>query len=304
MYYNNSNINQNDCLVVYINDYITETTKIININNLKVINTKISIENNREIIISALYRSHDFTKMDLLLNIKKLILHNKKQKNNLIIGDFNFYISNHDTINQEFLHILLENGYCPGFSNITRPSDKTCNSATCINNIFIKLDKITQETFTPRIPLTDLFPLFMSINKIRTTPNISTINLINYNKLRTAAVSINWNELTQINDPNMALNNLIDKIKICLSKEKYNKKTNKTNNMKPRKGWITQAIIKSCFPKEKLYKLWKGEPNNTRKKEEYKKFTNILKNIINKAKESYDKKQIEYSMKTVRVYGM
>ena len=55
----------------------------------------------------------------------------------------------------------------------------------------------------------------MSINKIRTTHNI--YSCIDYNKLRTAAISINWNELTQINDPNIALNNLIDKIKICLS---------------------------------------------------------------------------------------
>ena len=58
------------------------------------------------------------------------------------IGDFNFDISNHDRLNQEFLHILLGNGYCPGFSNIIRPSDKTCNWGTCIDNIFIKLDKI------------------------------------------------------------------------------------------------------------------------------------------------------------------
>ena len=66
--------------------------------------------------------------------------------------------------------------------------------------------------------------------------------------------------------------------------------------MKPRKDWITKAIMKSCSTKEKLYKLWKKDPNNTRRREEYKKFTNILKNIINNAKESYDKKQIEYSM--------
>ena len=92
MYYNNSNINQNDGRVVYISDYVTETTEIIDISNLKIINTKIAIENNREIIITALYRSHDIKKTDFLLNVKKLILHNKKYKNNLIMGDFNFDI--------------------------------------------------------------------------------------------------------------------------------------------------------------------------------------------------------------------
>ena len=54
--------------------------------------------------------------------------------------------------------------------------------------------------------------------------------------------------------------------------------------------------MKSCSTKEKLYKLWKRDPNNTRKREEYMKFTSILKNIINKTKEWYDKEQIEYSM--------
>ena len=53
MYYNNSNINQNG-LVIYISDDIAETTKIIEINNLKVINSKISIENNSEILLSDL----------------------------------------------------------------------------------------------------------------------------------------------------------------------------------------------------------------------------------------------------------
>ena len=55
------------------------------------------------------------------------------------MGKFNFDILNHETINQEFLHIRLENGYCPDLSNIARPSDKTGNSGTCIDNIFIKL---------------------------------------------------------------------------------------------------------------------------------------------------------------------
>ena len=137
-----------------------------------------------------------------------------------------------DTLNQEFLHILLEHGYCPGFCNITRPSDKTCNSGTYIDNIFIKLDKIAYRTFTLRILLTDHFPLFMSINKIRTIENIDTIKHINYNKLRTAADSINCSELSLLNNPNLALNNLIDKIKICLCKAEYTKKLKKKKKIK------------------------------------------------------------------------
>ena len=58
--------------------------------------------------------------------------------------------------------------------------------------------------------------------------------------------------------------------------------------------------MKSCTTKEKLYKLWKNDPDNNRKREEYKNFTNILKNIINKAKELYDKKQIVSSLNSIK----
>ena len=72
----------------------------------------------------------------------------------------------------------------------------------------------------------------MSINKISTTENTDTIKYINYNKRRTTANSINWSELALINDPNLALNNFIDRIKMCLCKAEYKIKTNKNKNMR------------------------------------------------------------------------
>ena len=60
-YYNNSCINENDGLVVYISDYITEMTEAIDINNLTIIISKMAIENNREILLSAPYRSRSKT---------------------------------------------------------------------------------------------------------------------------------------------------------------------------------------------------------------------------------------------------
>ena len=98
MYYNNSKINISDGLVIYVSDYITETTEVLTINNLKIINSKIAIEKNNEIMISILYRSHDISKTEFLLILKNLINNNSKYKNNLIIGDFNFDISNHESI--------------------------------------------------------------------------------------------------------------------------------------------------------------------------------------------------------------
>ena len=107
-----------------------------------------------------------------------------------------------------------------------------CRIYTCIDNIFIQLDKIAYRIFILHIPLIGHFPLFMSINKLRTIENIDTIKHKNYNKLRTATDSINWSELSLINDPNLGLNNLIDKIKMCLCKAEYKIKTNENKNMR------------------------------------------------------------------------
>ena len=44
IYYNNSKINISDGLVIYVSDYITETTEVLTINKLKIINSKLAIE--------------------------------------------------------------------------------------------------------------------------------------------------------------------------------------------------------------------------------------------------------------------
>lgn len=167
MYYNNSKINKSDGVIVYINEDINETTEIIQINNLKIINSKVTLETNKELVLSAVYRSHDIHKTEFLINIKNLLKHNKKYKNNLIVGDFNFDILSQEIIEQEFLQILLMNGYCPGFNNITRPSDINNNNGSCIDNFFIRLDKIQYKTYLLTIPFNDHYPLMMSLKKLK-----------------------------------------------------------------------------------------------------------------------------------------
>ena len=98
MYYNESKINRSDGVVLYISEDITETTEIIQINRLKIVNTKISLENNRNITLSSIYRSHDIHKTEFLMNFKTFVKINKKQKDNLIIGDSNFDILSQDVL--------------------------------------------------------------------------------------------------------------------------------------------------------------------------------------------------------------
>ena len=70
IHYNNSQINQNDGVIIYIDDSIPETTDIVQINNLKFLNTKIILQNNTEILLSSIYRCHAISKTEFIVIIK------------------------------------------------------------------------------------------------------------------------------------------------------------------------------------------------------------------------------------------
>ena len=57
--------------------------------------------------ISAIYRSHEITKTEFLLNLKKFLQDVENHDNHLIVGDFNMNLLDLDLINQEYLSSLL-----------------------------------------------------------------------------------------------------------------------------------------------------------------------------------------------------
>ena len=116
IFYNNSRINQNDGVVMYIHNNLIETTEVTEINKLKIINSIITIDNNKQILISALYKCHSLKKTEFWTYFKELLKINRKFKNNLIISDFNIDMNSNEIIDQEFFQILLEKGYHPGFN--------------------------------------------------------------------------------------------------------------------------------------------------------------------------------------------
>jgi hypothetical protein len=289
IYYNNSKINQNDGVVMYIHNNIIETTEVTEIQKLKVINSTITLDNDKQLLITALYRCHSLKKTEFTLYFKDLLRMNRKLKNHLIIGDFNIDINSNETMDQEFLQILLENGYYPGFNKTTRPANSDINKGTCIDNIYIKLQQMEHKNFTLAIPFNDHYPILMSLKKTKKINKPNTYKYIDYNKLAEIGKNTNWTDI-QYNDPNTAIDQLIIKIKQCISKSEILNKSNKTI---PRKSWITKAIIKSCLTKERLYKQWKKDPNNTLKKDAYKNYAKILHKTINIARNSHEKKLIE-----------
>lgn len=101
------------------------------------------------------------------------------------------------------------------------------SKGSCIGNIFIKTNNLNTATYKLKLSITDHYPIFIAVNKMKTERHEQTF-FINYNKLLNTAKSINWQEIMSIHDPNLATDKLLREIKLCieLAKTKKRKKTN------------------------------------------------------------------------------
>ena len=95
MYYNFGAINKSDGVVIYIKENIIHTTETIEIGRLKLLNTIITLSNNKYLEITSLYRSHDQSCCEFNLNIINYLHQKKNSKNHIIIGDFNININDY-----------------------------------------------------------------------------------------------------------------------------------------------------------------------------------------------------------------
>ena len=229
------------------------------VDNIRILSSVIKLIGTETIRISAIYRSHHIKKYEFVHSLNIL-----NTKNHCIIADFNIDILDENFsksdlsdnfIKQEFLNDLMKHKYTPFFSGITTPSYDN-KRGTCIDNFYIKTNNININSFNITNPFNDHYPLFVTIDKLEINqPNKSNSKPINYNKLKHAANNLSWHSILSMQDPNLAINTLIDTINNCIIIATT--KQQLKNNL-PRKNWITSAIMISCITKETLYTLWKN----------------------------------------------
>ena len=294
IYYNFGDINQNDGVVVYIREDVTHTTETTTFGKLKIINSCIKLSNKKTLEISSMYRSHDFGCAEFIRNLNEYLEKKRKVTNHLIIGDFNINIKENNIISLTFLNKLYEKGFYPGFTNTTRPTNLTADSGTCIDNIFIKTEFLSTKALTLKAPITDHYPIFLEIKTEKISRNKCEENVTkyNYNSLYNNAMLLDWSKYKKTKNPNEIVNGMIKDIQNCLENSKCTIK-NRKSVKKPRKDWITKAIIKSCQTKEILYNKLKRHPENNDLKNQYKNYIKTLDKVIKEAKNNFNKKTIE-----------
>ena len=95
-----------------------------------------------------------------------------------------------------------------------------------------------------------------------------------------------WDFIYSQQNPDTAIEILINEIKRIIQLSTTRKKAHKKHNL--RSKWIFPGIIKSCLEKEKMYKMWRQDPGNMTLKQRYRSYAKVLEKIILKAKRNYD----------------
>ena len=97
------------------------------------------------------------------------------------------------------------------------------NKGSCIDNIFIKSNAIQPVSYKLTNPITDHYPLFVTLNKITLTNDLPQIlKPINYRKLMHYANGTNWHDILSVQDPDLAVEKLIELINECTDKATIN----------------------------------------------------------------------------------
>lgn len=283
--YNNSKINRSDGVAVYVASYLSFEVENVIIDKLNILSLRI-LYNNQPIRISAIYRCHNLNKLSFTEELKIYLQNTNKINNHFIIGDFNLNILSEDLNDNTFLSELLSFGFLPLFKTITRPNPNlNYSNGSCIDNIYAKTNLNCKPIILEQL-FNDHYPIFayISINNDKNF-NDSEINdkssYINYKKLLVESNKLNWLSILEIDDPEIAVNSLIDMIQSCI--KKATKKSNKKKN-KMRKEWVTAGILNSIKNKEFIYNLIKIDPKNSKLKKYYNKYCKYLKKVIIAAK--------------------
>ena len=277
----NSNLSRNDGSCIYIKNTIKHANYSINIGQIKAIYTEIE-SNSGKIYITSFYKSHSVTINDFMTELHIYLQNVSHLNDHLIMGDMNLDILRENDVINDYLNNYLEHGYR---SMINIPTRITSNSATCIDHIFAKTSVNCMTTsIVCDLDLTDHLATMIILDTMAVTDSVSDKQFkskIKYDKLLKLIADINWNNVYNEIDLNLALNQFIKIIEQTIESSQTKIRIHSKN--KPRKEWITESLIISCKNKNLLYKKLKQNPNNIDLKNKYVKYKNMLYILIKKS---------------------
>lgn len=291
--HNESSLNRADGVIVYIKSCLNHSCEIVTVGNIKFCRIIIK-ENNDEIAISAVYRSHSVNAHEFLFNLENYFNNYCSKKTEVFCGDINIDILSDTKVSNDYINLYLANGFRSCINDYTRVIG---NSKSCIDHFLIKSKTLNDNIFPIILDskISDHSPILLHLKLTRNAENcnnkvlnMSEIKTVNYEKLNTVLTEQDFDFMNGDSNLDSTFGRFIDILNKCIIISTVKKKI----TLKKRKTWITQGIINSIKSRDNLYKQLQLDPTNTELNNAFKKYRNKLNTIIKKSKALFYKNKI------------
>lgn len=259
--FNNSKLNKNDGVLIFINDKINYKVehKKLPLTNIVISNIEFSI-NNTAFNVMPCYRSPSTGDNQFIEDLETHLSINDKENVDILIGDFNIDILNNESAaSNNYLAMLMSFGFKSYINTYTRI---TPNSRSCLDHIFIRHNlndkKIKFNSSIINYNTTDHLPIFLHITSnenyvTKLTKITKEITKFNEDKFMELIKDIKWEEVILIQEPQKAWTQFMNAFNNTY-KECTTIKTITIKEHKKLKPWITNAIVESIENRDKLKK--------------------------------------------------
>ena len=189
---------------------------------------------------------------------------------------------------------------------ITKPTRITSHSATLIDHIYTNSQNFDLISGIWPLDISDHLPIFciitqnMQSKKQNTQKYYRDYNNFDREKYLEMLRNVNWHNLMH-DDVNTATLNIFDTINKIVDHCAPLKPLSKRKQKIKGKPWLTKSIIHSVKIKQKLYKTHVLDPTNNEKRLKYKKYSNLLNNIIKDRKRDYLTSQFEANKTNLKI---
>ena len=253
---------------------------------------------NRHIVAGEVYRIPNTSEKTFIEKYGVIIEKINAENKDIIIGtdqnlDFLKFERHANTAN--FLNLNLESGLLP---TVTKPSRITHNTATLIDNIYVKSHHMYRsKSILLTTDISDHLPCLLLIDcecHVKKQPlefqcrKLSEEALLN---IKTYLVQNDWTSVDNL-DPNDGYNALISRITDALNLYAPIKMIRIPAKYVINEPWMTKGLMKSSRTCDKMYSKVLGLDKNSEKYMKYKKFRNLYNSLKRRGKITYYKDKI------------
>lgn len=235
--------------------------------------------------ILGFYRNCNFTFNNFYKNFETILL--KISGPTVITGDFNLCILEQNGVVNNWLSLLSSLGFV---SYINEPTRGT----RCLDHCYIRdCPNLFFESKLEMLDITDHYGIFIMCKPVNFmhTENYNFVKKIDYSLLSRRLLDQDWAPVTSASNVNVSLSKFYDIYNFALEQSYYVKSIHNRN--KKRSPWISDFLINKINFKNKLFRMFKRNRNNTDLEFRYVRLSRECASLIRRQKLSYYSNKIK-----------